>query len=149
MERRLTILIEGKKGRQTRHELQARQCGEGMTEEEQLEALHALIDKAFTSGEAIPAELKLCPPDSYFDELDRLAKYATRPRPEKRKRKTLSAMKRKILLYFKLGNSRKEVAGKIHRSPETVHSHLKELYKEYGVHKLNELLRVLEKMRVL
>lgn len=152
MKRRLEIRTQGEKeGNKNSHELKARKPGIGVQEEEQRETLHAYIDKVFTSGQVLEVVIDVRSKDSYYKELDRITAKVCEPKaaPKRKEGKKLNALKRKILLYFKMGKTTKEVAGRVHRSPHTVISHLKNLYKEYGVHKITEMIEVAERDHLL
>ena len=152
MKRRLVISIHGEQpGNKNIHELKARRPGIGLQEEEQRAMLHAYIDKLLAADQVLDIHIDIGSPDSFYKELDKVTAKATaaQPEPRSKNKKGLSALKRKMLLYFKMGKSAKEVAGRVHRSPNTVTTHLKALYKEYGVHKITELLTIAERNHLL
>ena len=63
------------------------------------------------------------------------------PKPLDEEHKQLLTQQEKNLLpYFTQGKSDKEIAGKFYKSPDTVHTHRKNVYKKLGVHGIKDFI---------
>ncbi len=63
------------------------------------------------------------------------------PKPlDKEQQEQLTQQEKTLLPYFRQGKSDKEIAKKLFKSPETIHTHRKHVYRKLGVHGLKDFI---------